>query len=157
MELQKYLEILLRSKWVILATMAVATIVAVVGSFIVTPLYSATATLRLASAPGGSSDYIYVTTLTRLSNTYVEIATNDTTLSEVAERLGMTKPPKVDVEIVPETELIRIKTTNPDPALARDIVNTLAAIMVEQSQQIDGSSTPTASEIFEGPTEAGQG
>lgn len=153
MELQKYIEILWRSKWVILATAVVTTVVAIIGSFLVTPRYSATATLRLASAPGGSSDYIYVSTLTRLSNTYVEIATSDITLDDVAERLGLPDRPKVEVELIPETELMRVESSDPDPARARDIANTLANILVEQSQQLYGNSAPTASEILEGQLE----
>ena len=56
----------------------------------------------------------------------------------------------VEVEIVPETELIRITASDPDPARARDIANTLASMMVEQSVQLYGGSAPTAREILEG-------
>ena len=149
-ELKTYLQVLWRYKWMIACCVLIASLVALGVSFLLTPIYSATATMRVASAPGGRSDYTYLASFTRLTNTYVEIAASDISLDEVAERLGLEKQPKVEVEIVPETELIEITTSDPDPARARDIANTLASIMVEQSLQLYGGDVPTASEILEG-------
>lgn len=148
-ELKSYLQVLWRYKWVSIACATIASVVALVVSSQLTPLYSATATLRVASAPGGSADYIYVATLTRLSNTYVEIATSEISLNEVTQRLNLMEQPDVEVEIVSETELIRITASNPDPLIARNIANTLADIMVELSTQLYGGNAPTAREILE--------
>ena len=148
-ELKTYLLVLWRYKWVISACAILASMVALGVSTQLTPRYTATATLRVASAPGGAADYIYLATLTRLSNTYVEIATSEISLDEVAKRLGLQKQPNVEVEIVPETELIRISASDPDPALARDIANMLANIIIEQSTQLYGGNAPTAREILE--------
>lgn len=148
-ELGTYLQVLWRRKWMIAACAIIASMVALGISFQLTPRYSATATLRLASAPIGSSDYIYISSLIRLSNTFVEIATSDIILDEVAARLGLEKQPKVEVAVVPETELITISASDPDPARARDIANTLAGMMVEQGVQLYGGNVPTAREILE--------
>jgi capsular exopolysaccharide synthesis family protein len=152
-ELRTYLQVLWRYKWMVAACTIIASLVALGISSQLTPLYSATATLRVASAPGGTADWTYISSLTRLSNTYVEIATSDISLDEVAERLGLQKQPKVEVEVVPETELITISASDPDPARARDIANTLANMMVEQSMELYGGSAPTAREILEGQLE----
>lgn len=152
-ELGTYLQVLWRYKWMIAACAIIASIVALGISLQLTPLYSATATLRVASAPGGSFDYMSISSLTQLRNTYVEIATSDISLDEVAKRLELQKQPKVEVEVVPETELIAISASDPDPVRARDIANTLANIMVEQSMQLYGGSAPTAREILEGQLE----
>lgn len=149
-ELKTYLLVLWRYKWMIAACAMAALIVALVLSFILTPIYSATTTVRVASSPGGYSDYTYSASFTRLSNTYVEIATSDISLDEVAERLGLPEQPEVEVEVVPETELIEITASDPDPARARDIANTLAGLLVEQSLQLYGGDVPTAREILEG-------
>ena len=85
-ELGTYLRVLWRYKWVVAACAIIASMVALGISLQLTPLYSATATLRVASAPGGAADWAYMSSLTRLSNTYVEIATSDTTLDDVAKR-----------------------------------------------------------------------
>ena len=148
-ELGTYLQVLWRCKWMIAACAIIASMVALGISLQLTPLYSGTATLRVASAPIGAADYISTYSITRLSNTYVEIATSDISLDEVAERLGLQKRPKVEVEVVPETELIAISASDPDPARARDIANTLANMMVEQSVQLYGGSAPTARKILE--------
>ncbi len=149
-ELRTYLQVLWRYKWIIAACAMIAAVVALGVSFFLTPLYSATATVRVASAPGGTYDYSYISSFTRLSNTYVEIATSDTSLNKVVERLKLDKPPKVEVEIVPETELIKITASDPDPSRARDIVNTLADLLVEESLVLYGGNAPTAREILEG-------
>ena len=149
-ELRTYLQVLWRYKWMVAACAIIASMVALGISLQLTPFYSATATLRVASAPGGSFDYMSISSLTQLRNTYVEIATSDISLDEVAERLELQKQPSVQVDVVPETELIRISASDPDPARARDIANTLAGIMVEQSMQLYGGSAPTAREILEG-------
>jgi polysaccharide biosynthesis transport protein len=149
-EFKTYLQVIWLYKWIILACAIIASIGALGISLQLTPLYSAMATVRVASASVGASDYSYISSLTRLSNTYVEIANSDIILNKVAERLGMQKKPKVEVEIVPETELITIKSSDPDPARARDIANTLAGLMVEQSMQLYGGNAPTARQILEG-------
>jgi succinoglycan biosynthesis transport protein ExoP len=152
-ELRTYLLVLWRYKWMIAVCAIIASMVALGISLQLTPVYSATATLRVASAPLGAGDYLSIYSLTRLSNTYVEIATSDISLNEVARRLGLQKQPSVQVEVVPETELITISASDPDPARARDIANTLASIMVEQSVQLYGGGAPTAREILENQLE----
>lgn len=148
-EFRTYLQVLWRRKWMVAACAVIASMVALGISLQLTPLYSATATLRVASAPGGATDYISSSSITRLINTLVEIATSDTSLNEVARRLGLQKQPSVQVDVVPETELIEFTASDPDPARARDVANTLASMMVEQSMQLYGGSAPTARQILE--------
>lgn len=152
-ELKTYLQVLWRYKWMIVACAIITSLVVLGISFQLTPIYSGTAILRVASAPGGSSDYTYISSLNRLTNTLVEIANSDATLWELAEQFGLEKQPKVEVEVVPETELIRIEASDPDPARARDIANTLADMIVEQNVQFYGGDTPSARELLEGQLE----
>ena len=139
-ELITYLRVLWRYKWMIAVCAIITSTVALVISFQLTPLYTGIATVRAASIPGGEADYIYSSLLTRLTNTLVETANSDSNLDEVADQLGLEKPLKVEVEVVPETELIRITATQTDPARARDIANTVANKLVEQSIQFYGDS-----------------
>jgi capsular exopolysaccharide synthesis family protein len=152
-ELKTYLQVLRRYKWMIAACAIIASLVALGISFALIPIYTVTTTVRVASSPGGSTDYIYGSSITRLSNTYVEIATSDVSLEKVVERLGLEKKPSIEVEVVPETELIEITASDPDPVRARDIANTLASILVEQSLQLYGGNAPTAREILQGQLE----
>ena len=149
-ELEVYLKVLWRYKWMIIACALIASVVAFGVSKVLTPRYSATATMRLASAPIGDYDYAFISALTRLSNTFVEIASSDASLDEVAHQFGLEEQPKVEVEVVPETELITIRATDPDPARARDIANVLSELMVEKGLQLYHGNAPTAREILEG-------
>ena len=148
-ELRTYLQVLWRYKWVIAVCAFIAALVAFGVSTRLTPIFSVTATVRVASAPGGATDYVYMSGLTRLSNTYVEIANSEVSLREVAKRLGLKELPNIKVAIIPETELIEINASDPDPGLARDIANTLANLMTEQSVQLYGGNAPTARQILE--------
>jgi capsular exopolysaccharide synthesis family protein len=86
-------------------------------------------------------------------NTYVEIASSDISLDEVAEQLGLQEQPDVEIEIVPETELIRITASDPDPVKAQDIANALAQIIIRQNTELYGGSAPTVREVLEGQLE----
>ena len=149
-EFKTYLQVLWRHKWMVAAAAAIALVVALGVSLLLTPIYTATTTVRVASAFTGATDYVSLTSITRLSNTLVDIANSDTSLWEVAKQLGMEKKPDVEIEVVPETELIDIKASSPIPAQARNIANTIAAMMVEQSIRFYAGSGPTAREILDG-------
>jgi capsular exopolysaccharide synthesis family protein len=148
-ELRTYLQVLWRYKWMIIACAIIASMVALGISLQLTPLYSAEATLRVASAPGGVYDYSYISSLNQMENTYVDIATSDIILNKVETKLGLQKQPNVQVEIVPNTELIRISTSDSDPTIARDIANTVANLLIEYSQQQYTGNLPSARGILE--------
>lgn len=149
-ELVTYLKVLWRYKWMIAACAIIAGAAAFGISRQLTPVYSSTAILRVPSSPGGASDYIYLSSLTRLTNTLVEIANSDASLDAVAKQFGLEKPPKVEAEVVPETELITISASDPDPTRARDIANAMVELLVKENAQFYGGDTPSAREILEG-------
>lgn len=126
MELRKYFKILWRRKLIIITTTIVTIAVVGIGTRYITPMYQASATLRIAVSASGSinySDFIYAD---RLMNTYVEIATSRPVVKELVKRLGLTKTPILKVEIVPNTELIRITVEDTNPKLAATAANSLA-------------------------------
>ena len=57
MDLKIYLAILWGNKWVIIATTAVTMAVVIASLFIITPIYSASTTIRVAAAASGSVSY----------------------------------------------------------------------------------------------------
>jgi succinoglycan biosynthesis transport protein ExoP len=138
MELGAYLAILWRRKWVIAVTVAVTVTVVVMGTLMMTPQYEASATLRVMTATGGSADWVnYEVMYTdRLMNTYVEIATSRPVLGELVRRLGLGKPPQIEVEILPDTELFQITVEDPNPIVAREAANALAEILVARSEEL---------------------
>jgi uncharacterized protein involved in exopolysaccharide biosynthesis len=60
MELKTYLTILWRRKWIIGITTAVTVAVVTIGTFMMTPTFVASATLRVATAASGSVNWILI-------------------------------------------------------------------------------------------------
>jgi len=150
MELRAYLAILWRRKWAIVTTAAMTVLVTAVGTFLVTPSYAASATLRVATAATGSPDYVNydITYADRLMNTYTRIATSGPVLAELAQKLGLVKPPQVDVEVPANTELLKITVEDSNPALTRDAANALASILIAHVQEQYNGGGKTAQDIL---------
>src|SRR5512137_766051 len=100
MDLKYYFTILWGNKWIIVTTLVVTLIVVTFGTLLITPIYSATATLRVATASTGSltsADYAYAE---RLMNTYTKIATSSPVLQELAGKLNLLTIPEVKVSTI---------------------------------------------------------
>jgi len=133
MQLSDYFAVLWRRKWVIIVTVVATMAVVVAGTSRLPRIYSATTTLRVATAYSGStnySDYMYAD---RLLNTYVKIATSQPLLDELSKQLGVAKLPKINVSTLPNTELIQISVEDQSPALASKAANALGDILIAQS------------------------
>jgi capsular polysaccharide biosynthesis protein len=151
---QIYLDIFVRRRWVIIGTTLVTWAVVTVGTFMIPATYSASATLRVAQAYSGSIEYADYMYAERLMNTYLEILRSRPVLEETIQRLGLGVESKVlstqlKAEVVPETELIRITVEDGNPRRARDIANTLGALLLEQSQSLYRGGSKSAREILE--------
>jgi capsular polysaccharide biosynthesis protein len=156
---QTYLDILVRQRWVIIGTALVTVMVFTAGTFLVPPTYSASTTLRVAQAHSGSIDYVDYTYAERLMNTYVEILRSRPMLEEAIRRLGLEMTPQdlaaaVRAQVLADTELIRISAGDRNPWRARDIANTLAGLIVEQSQSLYSGGSKSGQEILQEQLEA---
>ena len=145
MELRTYGAILWRRKWVIAVTLAATMAVVIIGTLRTTPVYQASATIRVRVTAGSSADYYYAD---RLINTYTQIATSKPVLEELDKRLGLSTPPLITVLPIANTELIRITVEDPDPTLVAEAANALAEILVAQSSELYTGGLRTASRIL---------
>lgn len=150
MELRAYLAILWRRKGVIAVTVAVTVIVTVIGTLMMTPIYVASTTLRVATAASGPVeavryDVIYAD---RLMNTYTKIATSRPVLQELTQKLGLDTPPQIELEILANTELMQITVEDQNPILAAEAANTLAEILTAQNRELSTGGGKTAQEIL---------
>ena len=136
MELRKYLNFLWRRLPIILITVIVTVSVAAAGTRYITPVYEASTVLRIALFAGGSMEYTDYMAADRLMNTYIEIATSRPVADELVATLKLPKPPILEAEIIPNTELIRITVEDTNAARAATTANTLADILITQSSQI---------------------
>jgi capsular exopolysaccharide synthesis family protein len=140
MDLQHYFTVFWRRKWVILLVTATVLLVTAAGQSRITPLYTSTATIRLAlslSLTQNSQIYNYNT---QLMNTFVALSTSRAILMELTDRLQVRPLPTIEVTVVPNTELVRISTTDPDPEIAQLTSNTLAQLLIEKSGQLFAGS-----------------
>ena len=136
MELQAYLQILWRRKWFILLVTALVTAAAYFYTLNLTPSYVSTTTLRVitigSDGLSGRPDYQYTELL---MNTYAAIVTGGTARTELARQLNLPARPSISVNIVRNTELMRIQSEATDPAVARDVADAAAELLIRESRK----------------------
>lgn len=153
MELQTYLGIILRRKWIILIIAIVVTIAAAILSLIATPQYVSTATVRVATF-GGQGDLtdagkVDINYSQLIMQTYASILTTGKVRSEIKAELGLEAFPQLTADLVPNTELMRIRAEATDPNVAKDIANLGAVKLIEQSQALYAGSGTSTLDILE--------
>lgn len=137
MEIQTYLAILWRRKWIIVATTLVMVIGTAIVNFLTTPTFISSATLRVATVGanaigGGRPDIEYTL---RLMNTYANIVNSRSTRQELTQRLNLSERPTLSVNIVPGTELMKVEAEATDAEEARAVAAAAAEIVVRSSQE----------------------
>jgi len=154
MELRVYIEILKRRAAVIIIVAALTVAVLMVASLFITPIYSASATVRVVQDVGIQELSIKETYGDRLMNTYSRILKSWPILEEASERL--TSPlsatqlqAKIKIEVIPNTELMKVITNDADPVFARDLANTLIDLLIEHVQSIYSSSGRSSRQTVE--------
>jgi non-specific protein-tyrosine kinase len=143
--LRQYLQVLRHWVWLILGFAVVAALAEFIVSSQLPPVYSASATLLVRLAPSsGINEYTAVLTSERLATTYSKMITGRPVMEEVIQQMGLPETverllKRVKVEVLRDTQLIRVSVEDTDPARAADIANTIAAVFVKQTQAIQQS------------------
>jgi capsular exopolysaccharide synthesis family protein len=141
MQTRQYPLILWRWLWLVVLSTALAGGAAFLVSRNTRPVYSATVTLLINQAPSygmGNADYTSILTSERLARTYSELLRTPKVLSQVADKLGLSGLPAVQVQLVRDTQLLKVSAESTDPELAANIANTLAQVfkdMIEGQQR----------------------
>lgn len=153
MELRQYLKVLGRRKWVVLAVTAITVIAVAIGSLLMTPVYSASTTIRVVQAQDPFTDRYSLDYMARLMNTYVELVRRRPFLEETIQRLGLNISPgalakNIAGESIPNTELLRITAKSESPELATIIANTLGELLVEEGEELYSGGGKSAEEIL---------
>ena len=139
MSLSSYLSVVAAHKLLVAAIVVANVVLAVaIFAFAVTPTYTATTTLRVATRTSLSSDVVRsddVTYLDRLQNTYSRLARSPELNSQLRRELRLTSQPKVDLRPVPGTELMQLQVGLPDRREAAVASNRLAELLIAHIQQ----------------------
>jgi succinoglycan biosynthesis transport protein ExoP len=154
MELRRYFEVLNRRKWVILVTTVVTVGVVGLGSYLMTPVYSASAVVRIAQIQDTDVGYYDLSYSERLMNTYVHLLVSRPFLEQVIQTLGLSISPedlrrRIVVEALANTELLTIAVESTDPGQAMAIANALGALLVEQRASLYTGAGRTRLEILQ--------
>ncbi|MFQ5814047.1 MAG: polysaccharide biosynthesis tyrosine autokinase [Anaerolineae bacterium] len=154
MEIREYIEILGRRKWVAVLTTIVTVTVVGLGSYLMTPVYSASTMVRIAQVQDSSIDYYALSYSERLINTYTHLLKSRPFLEEVIQRLDLNMLPedlakRIKIEALANTELIEITAESTNPRQAMSIASTLATLLIEQRQKVYSGQGKTAREILQ--------
>ena len=138
-DLRVYIQILQRWLWLIILCTIIAAISAyVVSAKLMHPIYRAETVLMVQPSGGSSGTIQYQDILLgeRIAKTYAEIIKSKALLEKLLTKLGY--PPEleklpfsVSVQVVRDTQLIKIGVESEDPELAANAANSLAQIFIE--------------------------
>lgn len=156
MELQLYLDILKRRIVLVVIAAAMALLVVTIVGVLTEPIYTARTTMRVISDIGMADFRVREDYTIRLMNTYTYLLRSSPTIEKVLLALlprtaALTVTDvrdKVNVEVIPDTELITISVDNGDAELARDLANSLAAMLIEQAQNLYVGNRTSALQII---------
>jgi capsular exopolysaccharide synthesis family protein len=135
MELEIYLQVIKRRIWIIIITPLTTVLIALLLSVYLPWNYSATTKIRVNLNPYSNPSYTEMIYADRIMNTYIEIAKSNAFLSALREKIGLEKdrPAKVEVAIIPETEIITITVEDRNRELATVAANTMATMLIDQN------------------------
>lgn len=141
MELREYLHVARRHWLLIIATIAVSVAVAVTITNHATKQYASTARIFVSTSPSTSADAYQGGLFSELRVTsYVDLLTGLELSQRVIDQLGLHLTPqqlasRITASVVPDTVVLRVSVTDPDPAQAQRInegvVSQLQAFVAE--------------------------
>lgn len=156
MELRRYFAIL-RDRAVFIVIMVLVGLATAYGITDQTPKYAAKATIYvgtrqiLVNNEPNSITGDYLTALARISATYSVMISSYSTAAEAAQRARVGRSPKkvlAEISALPQaaTQLLDVKVTDRDPAVAQALVNTVVDVFIEKVQAFDPRAAPQAGE-----------
>jgi uncharacterized protein involved in exopolysaccharide biosynthesis len=141
--LRQHLAVLRSYAWLIVASVAVGVLGAALASWLLPPVYEADARLYVGqSVEDRRIDPDGLEASRLLADTYAELALTRSNLQLAIDELGLTISADelagdVAAEVLPSSTLLTVSARNGDPALAADIANALADVLVARAPRPD--------------------
>jgi len=158
MELIRYVRVLRRWLWMIVAIPVLAALAALVVSLLLPPVYEAQAVLvvRPAQVLPSTDPTTAAISSDAVLNTYAALVTDRSILDGVISDLGLTiqeadLKKKITVTLVPNSQILDVTVQDTNPAQARDIANRVVddfVARVNAIQQGDKTTTPDNLYVF---------
>lgn len=142
MELRDYLAIVWRGKWVVIVLTIVAAASAYMASRLSTPVFEASTTLLVSQARNArAADYSDILASELLASTYAQMIAKRPVLQGAVTRLELDSDLEnlkkaIDVQIIPDTQLIEVRLEDPDPVSASVLANTIVEVFIEQNNAL---------------------
>ncbi len=134
MNVKHYLTLLTHWAWLLALGLLLGAASAFGFSYFQSPVYRASTSVQVISAPkGNSSDYSFLAAQ-QLAQTYVQTITTDPIIEAAGQQLGFVVDRKqVSAAIVPNTQLIAIDVEDGSPQRAAEIANTLVTVFEQRN------------------------
>lgn len=135
LDLMEVLLILIKKIWIILAcTVAVGLGAFLISRFLITPQYTASISMYVYNGEKRTDQLITASDLStsqKLVQTYIVVLTSNTVLERVSSQLDHAYTTDelrdmIEASSISDTEAFGVTVTNPDPAAAQKIANTIA-------------------------------
>jgi succinoglycan biosynthesis transport protein ExoP len=160
-ELKKYLLLLWNRSWVIMLTAVLAASAAgIISVYVLQPEYDTYTTLIVGRPQNYDNGINYSDVLLneKLVTTYGEIIKSKTVLNEVTDNMNLNITykdfkKKIRVDLVSETEIIKIVVRDRNPGLAADIANEIATVFLRVIKEILNIQNVQIVDIAEVPDE----
>lgn len=149
LDLLELVHIVLKRKWIIVATTIFATVVSIlVTMFAITPMYESNTTIMVNSSKGSSIgdiaagfDLGSLNLSQKLVVTYSEIVKSRIVLEAVIDRLDLdmtynTLLSRITSSPVGSTEILKISVKDTNPVEAAEIANTISDIFIKEVMRI---------------------
>ncbi len=138
MDLRYYLRLLKKWLWLFILGGILGVGAGLGMSFLTVPTYQSTVTLLISQGSNPMQDYTAILTSQRAATTYVEQLKSSVVLNQVASDLNIETPSGrlpagVSVQLVRDTQLIRVSVVDTDPARAQAIANQIAKVFNDQN------------------------
>ena len=137
-ELKWYLAVIRRWLWLIVG----CTLLGATGAFLVSswipPVYRASTRLLVKAGGAADSGYAAILASERLAATYQELLTRRPVIEAAAQTLGLDArqtEKKIQVDLVPQTSVVRLTVEDNDPRLAVEIANGVVAAFMRIARE----------------------
>ena len=151
-DLLELFHVLLRKVWLILICLvAGAVIVGGYTRFLITPQYSASATIYILSNTTSITSVADLQIGTELTGDFAEIARTRSVVNAVIDEVGLDESyegllSRLSTTNPSGTHLLKLTATDPDPQRAADIANDYAQVMASQIADIMNTDEPNIAE-----------
>lgn len=138
MTLRDYYAVVRRHAIVVALTIALTVLTALAVTMAMDDRYRTSAVLRLdANAVSSGDGRVEASFVERLANTYARIANSEQVAGRAARSVGFEEPPGVDVDPIPNTELLSVSVEADSAVAAADLANASAANLIRRIRELN--------------------